>query len=87
MEPQDWSLFDDRCAARFQAGVEEYRGGDPTRPFSGNPFSCAMEELEDARNYVEEMGLTPRDRDVLIVDLWHLWTRIRRLSEVYSTDG
>lgn len=36
---------------RMQAGLQEYRGGDASLPFLGDPVQCGMEEALDMRNY------------------------------------
>ena len=39
---------------RHIIGIDEYRGGDPTRAFEGDAaYECVM-ELADARNYARE---------------------------------
>ena len=43
--------FTEICEARMLAGVKEYRQGDASMPFDGDPIECAIEETADLRNY------------------------------------
>jgi hypothetical protein len=80
------SSFDRLCRERRLAGIAEYRGGDPSRPFVGDPIQELHEELADATIYLQEAALQGRIRpdDAISVDmhirraLTTLWASLRR---------
>ena len=39
------------CEERMYQGLQEYRGGDASLPFDGDPIECGIEEAADLRNY------------------------------------
>jgi len=56
IETQDpYQRFSAEAERRWKIGVAEYRGGDASRPFNGDPFREFQEEILDASNYVREM--------------------------------
>jgi hypothetical protein len=49
--------FDRLCRDRRRAGIVEYRGGDASAPFVGDPIAEALEEAADFVIYVQEAAL------------------------------
>ena len=43
--------FTTLCEERMYQGLQEYRGGDASLPFDGDPIACGIEEAADLRNY------------------------------------
>ena len=43
-----------RSNERYRAGVEEFRGGDTSKPFDGDPVAEGIDECCDLRNYTLE---------------------------------
>jgi hypothetical protein len=65
-------LFDrfiELASTRWQKGVEEYRGGDETLPFTDDPLLAATEECADIFAYSKEAAnqglLSPTEQDQL----------------------
>jgi hypothetical protein len=65
-------LFDrfiELASARWQKGVDEYRGGDESLPFTDDPLVAATEECADIFAYSKEAGkqglLSPTEQDQL----------------------
>lgn len=57
---------------RRQAGIDQYRGGDPEAPFVGDPVEEFEAEAADALNYLAEIALSGRIKveDAMEVDHW-----------------
>lgn len=54
-------------AERKQAGIDQYRGGDDSIPFQGDPLAEMLHELADCCNYLEaevagSYGMSPAQR-------------------------
>jgi hypothetical protein len=53
------------ASIRWQKGVEEYRGGDETKPFEGDPLAEALDEAADIFAYAKEadsQGILTREQ-------------------------
>ena len=46
--------FIELCTQRQLMGIRQYRGGDASRPFSGDPCEEVKQEVADAFNYLKE---------------------------------
>jgi hypothetical protein len=54
LQPDKLPTFAEIADQRHQVGIDEYRGGDPTRAFEGDAAYEYVMELADARNYARE---------------------------------
>jgi hypothetical protein len=70
--------FERLCRHRRDAGIKEYRGGDPTAPFVGNAVQELEEELADAVIYTAEAALQGRITTDVALDID---THVRRALE------
>jgi hypothetical protein len=87
-------LFDQFIALateRWQAGVDEYRDGDESRPFDGDPLQEAMEEAADLYAYSkvanEQKLISDTESDMLNVHAYEAYKIIVRIRQANKEKG
>lgn len=77
--------FQKRASERFTKGVNEYRGGDESLPFDGDPLEEACEETLDlfvyAKEAVDQELLSDTEADLLNCYAFDAFKLIRKIQD------
>ncbi|MGH0031504.1 MAG: hypothetical protein ACQGVC_17060 [Myxococcota bacterium] len=50
-----FDAFEAMADSQWEDGIDQYRGGDPSRPFDGDAAAEGISEGLDARNYARQL--------------------------------